>query len=88
MKKRLNKLIKKGVITETELNGFIKTLVKLSTFRVIPSKPKKVIKKLGIKKYAESRYDDKNVNSDLGHIEILDNVDVSNTNLIESKIEN
>jgi hypothetical protein len=68
MKKRLNKIIKKGIITETELDIFIKILVKLSTLRVIPSKPKKVIKKLGIKNYVVSRYDDKSINNDLGQI--------------------
>lgn len=55
MKNRLNKLIDKGIINENELDGFIQTLLKLSSLRVIPSKPKKVMKKLGIKEYLKQK---------------------------------
>lgn len=71
MKKRLNKLIKKGVITETELNEFIKTLFKLSSLRVIPSKPKKVLKKLKNNKLTKNSI----VDSDSSEIEIVENMD-------------
>ena len=46
MKKKLKKLIKKGVLTKKELNNFIVTLTKLSKHNLIPSKPKKVLKNL------------------------------------------
>ena len=46
MKKKLKKLIKKGVLTKKELNNFIVTLNKLSKHNLIPSKPKKVLKNL------------------------------------------
>lgn len=55
MKNRLNKLIEKGIINENELDGFIQTLLKLSSLRVIPSKPKKVMKRLGIKEYHKKK---------------------------------
>jgi hypothetical protein len=50
MNKRLNKIIKKGFISEEELNNFIKTLSMLSLLNIIPYKPKKVINKLVGKK--------------------------------------
>jgi len=46
MKKKLKKLIKKGVLTKKELNNFIVTLNKLSKHNLIPNKPKKVLKNL------------------------------------------
>ncbi len=50
MKNRVKKLIENGLITESEIDTFVTTLVKLSALKLIPSKPKKVIKRLGIKK--------------------------------------
>jgi hypothetical protein len=46
MKKKLKKLIKRGVLTKKELNNFIVTLNKLSKHNLIPSKPKKILKNL------------------------------------------
>jgi NACalpha-BTF3-like transcription factor len=50
MKKKIKKLLKRGIITENELDLFIKILVKLSKHRVLSNKPKKVIEKLTPKK--------------------------------------
>lgn len=75
MKKKLNKLIKKGIITETELNNFISTLVKLSTLKIVPSKPKKVIEKLVHKSYNLKKNKIKPSEIKLPEADITENID-------------
>lgn len=75
MKKKLNKLIKKGLITEVELNNFINTLVKLSTLKIVPSKPKKVIEKLVHKSYNLKKNKIKPTVVKLSETDMSENVD-------------
>lgn len=50
-KNKLSKLFKKKKLKESELDNFIKTLVKLSKLNVIPSRPKRALKRLGVNDY-------------------------------------